>query len=137
LTAVGARGQQAPGFCAQKSSNFWASEPAGGAAAPPAALPLAAPPVPPPELPPPLSAVTPEPPLDGAGVVAAVLVLGAEAVAPDVPDVPVDPVAPDELVAVGVGVGVAEPLSAGLAGWPGAFGIGAATGAPGTSGASG
>jgi hypothetical protein len=56
-------------------------------------------------------------------------------VAPEVPLVPVEPVAP--VVDVAVGVGVGEPLAVGAAGWPASFGIGAATGGPGTSGARG
>jgi hypothetical protein len=88
--------QQAPGFWAQKSSNFCAFEPAGGrvsfvalswppgAAAPPpvVAVPVPVPPVPP--VVPVLPVVVPVPPL-----------------------LPVEPVAPLGL-AVGVGVGVAE-----------------------------
>ena len=93
-------GQQAPGFCAQKSSNCCASEPAGGAVsfdaesccagalAPPLSVPVV-----------PVVPVVPEP----------ALVLGVVPVEPDWLSGAVVP--PGSAVAVGVGVGVASPLA--------------------------
>src|SRR3954451_25016827 len=121
LSAGGARrltraGQQAPGFCAQKSSNFCAFDPAGGglsldwlsapavgaAAPPPLEVPSSVPPAP------------PVPLVSGAAVAAGVGVAVPVEVpvdVPELPDVPVDPVSPldvpESAVPVGVGVGVA------------------------------
>ena len=113
--------QQAPGFCAQKSSNCCASEPAGGAVsfdaesccagalAPPLSVPVV-----------PVVPVVPE----------SVPVLGVVPVEPDWSLGAV--VLPGSAVAVGVGVGVASPLALS----PSALvsdGIVTAAGGPGTS----
>jgi hypothetical protein len=130
--------QQAPGFCAQKSSNFWALDPAGGGVS---LLWLSVPP----EgaaAPPPLEAVSVlVPPVPELGAVPVDGAVGEEAVVLGV--VPVDPVAPlVPVVAVGVGVGVAvaEPLALslelGAGGASADCGIGASAYGVGTSGAS-
>jgi hypothetical protein len=93
--------QQAPGFCAQKSSNCWALEPAGGGVS---LLGPSAPPVgaaaPPPAFE--LGVVAPPVPVDAVGVP----VVPVEPVAPVEPEAPLDGVA----VAVGVGVALLELL---------------------------
>jgi hypothetical protein len=105
------KGQQAPGFCAQKSSNFCAFDPAGGGvsldwlSAP--AVGAAAPPpvdVPPVDVPPvPVESVDP--------VEVPVPVPVGVPVDPVEPVLPVAPLVPPELeVGVGVGVGVASEL---------------------------
>jgi hypothetical protein len=104
-------GQQAPGFCAQKSSNFCAFDPAGGGvllawlSAP--AVGAAAPPpvdVPPVDVPP-----VPVEPVE----VPVLVPVGVTPVDPVEPVLPVEPVVPlvPVGVAVGVGVGVGEELS--------------------------
>jgi hypothetical protein len=128
--------QQAPGFCAQKSSNFCASDPAGGGVS----LPWLSPPDGA-AAPPPLEALfvpvsAPVPPVPEVPVVPVVpVVVGVvpdEAFVPADGVVPVDPVAPDvPVVAVGVGVGVAvllelELSGEGAAGASAEVGIGAA-----------
>jgi hypothetical protein len=127
LTAQGAgsAAQQAPGFCAQKSSNCSASEPAGGAVSLAAESSVAGAVAPPLSVP----VVPVAPPVPVAAPVSE-LALGVVPVAPDWSLGAAS--APESAVGVGVGVALASPLDEEpLPAEP--EGTGTSTGGPGTS----